>query len=276
MPFASILAQPVLSQTLWSIDVRDLVGGAAIFQHSHETLLKTASVAKLFLLLELAESITRGDVDPSAPVSKSSVPLVKDSGLWQHLDAETLSVNDAARLVGTVSDNLATNALLELVGLTKVQARAARWATHGSALHDHVRDLRGPGHPTTLSEGTAYDWAEFFGQLSTNRLSSRTVDQQLLEWVRNSADLSMVASGFDLDPLSHGADVDGSLTLWNKTGTDAGIRADVGLVHGQRTRISYAVLCNWDPTNHDVLHHVLTAMREMGEVIARLACAEHP
>jgi beta-lactamase class A len=42
---------------------------------------------------------------------------VEDSGLWYLLDQRDLSVHDLCVLVGAVSDNLATNALVRLVGL---------------------------------------------------------------------------------------------------------------------------------------------------------------
>ena len=44
----------------------------------------------------------------------------------------------------------------------------------------------------------------------------------------------MVGSAFvehaGLDPIAHHESLGGALRLWNKTGTDAGVRADVGVV----------------------------------------------
>ena len=57
-------------------------------------------------------------------------------------------------------------------------------------------------------------------------------------------DLSMVGSAFGLDPLSH-AGADGGVRLWNKTGTDTGVRADAGVVEVDGAIWSYAAICNW-------------------------------
>jgi beta-lactamase class A len=72
----------------------------------------------------------------------------------------------------------------------------------------------------------------------------------------------MVASAFDLDPLSHAGAV-----LRNKTGTDEGVRADVGVVTGPLgATVSYAVLANWSPAAATV-GEVLATMRALGDAI---------
>ena len=58
---------------------------------------------------------------------------------------------------------------------------------------------------------------------------STSVSSQVLGWLATGVDLSMVGAAFGLDPLAH-AVPDRGISLHNKTGTDAGVRADVGLV----------------------------------------------
>ena len=52
-------------------------------------------------------------------------------------------------------------------------------------------------------------------------------------WLGLGCDLSMVASAFNLDPLARTTMTRG-FTLVNKTGTAAGVRADVGFVERSR------------------------------------------
>jgi beta-lactamase class A len=56
----------------------------------------------------------------------------------------------------------------------------------------------------------------------------------------------MVAGGLHLDPLAH-RDPDGGVLLRHKTGHDAGVRADAGIVTGPAAALSYAVLAQWSP-----------------------------
>ncbi|NGN93633.1 serine hydrolase [Nocardioides sp. KC13] len=213
----------------------DTGSGKTLVESTPDRLLPTASVGKIFLLHHLAELL---EDDPSLGhllLRKDSVAPVADSGLWQYLDVPALTLNDCARLVGSVSDNLATNVLLDHVGLTPVQAVAARLAPGGSMLHDSVRDVRTPEDPPMLSIGCAADWVSYF----------RTPHPTVMSWLAASTDLSMVSSAFGLDPLAH-TEPDHELQVWSKTGTDDGVRAEVGLLDVGGRRAAYAVICRFE------------------------------
>ncbi len=91
----------------------------------------------------------------------------------------------------------------------------------------------------------------------------------VLEWLAHDADLSMVAGAFDLDPLAHDV-VDLGLRLWHKTGTDVGVRADVGVVASTSATVTYAALCNWPDDGAVARRAVLTTMRAIGDEIRAL------
>jgi beta-lactamase class A len=238
----------------WGVCLRDAATGQVLAEHRPGAVLPTASVGKLLLLLEVAG----GGHDLDTPVRRGSVAPVADSGLWQHLRADALSVHDAAVLVAAVSDNLATNVLLRHVGLDAVDRLGERLGLVHTRLHDVVRDVRGPQHPPTLSSGTA-------GELS--RLAVHVHDvRQVREWLTAGADLSMVASAWGLDPLAH-AGVDRGLRAWCKTGTDVGVRADVGVLAGPRRAVAYAVLTDGPDARRD---DVLAAMAEVGRAVRAL------
>lgn len=230
-----------------------------------DRVLKTASVAKLFLLTELAAQIADGRIDENELLSRASVRPVHDSGMWQYFSIEKLPVTDVARLVGAVSDNWATNVLLKRIGLEAVSARSSSIAAGGSRLLDFVRDERTPDMPGTLSVGCASDWVRYFEQLRAGELLSPAVSGLVRDWLASCMDFSMVAGAFNLDPLSHGGGMDRGVSLLSKTGTDEGVRADVGLVSRGDSWVSYAVICNWTPEDRDIRDGVLRVMRAIGQ-----------
>jgi beta-lactamase class A len=254
-----------LADTSWSVDVRR--EGEPVFQHDAEVLLETASLAKVFLLVELGSRLAAGTTDPKDVLDRRTVEPVSDSGLWQHLATDQLPVADVAVLVGAVSDNLATNVLIDLVGLEAVQARASRMSPGGSMLHDVVRDARSSQTPATLSEGCASDWSTLFHDLHRSAANGDRVSIDVLRWLSAGTDLSMVASAFELDPLSHASGADGGVRLWNKTGTDTGVRADAGVVEVDGTVWTYAAICNWTGDAPGMRADVLDAMRSIGAAI---------
>jgi beta-lactamase class A len=210
-------------------------------------------VGKVLLLAEAARQFESGDLDPAEPLARDPAVAVADSGLWQHLAVPVLPAADVCLLIAAVSDNWATNVLLGRIGLPRVAALTQRLGLVHTRLHDRVRDRRGPADPPTLSTGTAGELVAVMGAIQCGELISAGVSARLDAWLATNCDLSMVAAGRYQDPLAHTG------RLRNKTGTDAGVRADAGY-----TRAPYAVIANWDPAAGDRTAEVLDAMRTIG------------
>ena len=254
---------PLAEGAGWSVLVRDAGTGERVLEHAPEALLSAASVPKLLLLVTCATLIERGELDPAERLDRASVAAVGDSGLWQHLAQPTLTVADAAMLVGAVSDNLATNVLLERIGLEAVARECARLGVHDIELHDAVRDARGPADAPRLGSASAAGAVDLLERLAGGSLGA--AGERVLGWMRHSVDLSMVASAFGHDPLSHGMPGD-AVELWSKTGTDADVRADVGIVRSPRRTLAYAAIANWSPAP-GAQDAVLASMRAIGELV---------
>lgn len=249
----------------WSACVIDPATGDVLDTYDAERVLPTASVGKLLLLLEVARRLVSGGLDPAALLRRTPDDEVADSGLWQHLRVDALPVEDLAMLVASVSDNVATNVLLREVGLDAVAEVGPSLGLPTLRLHDRVRDVRTAEHPATLSEGSAHDLARFAALLATEE----TLEWSLLRrWLSAGVDLSLVAGDLGLDPLAH-VDDDRGLRMLNKTGTDNGVRADVGILGVGDRVVAYAVVASWTPAHGDVHRdEAIGAMRAVG---ARLA-----
>jgi beta-lactamase class A len=254
-------------ELMWSVSIRD-ERGTVLGSHLAAKQLSTASVGKLLLLIEVARWLVADPAFGQTEVSRDAVEPVQDSGLLQHLQLERISVSDLAVLVASVSDNLATNLLLATVGLDAVERLTGELGLRRTALLDQVRDERGPEHPPTLSSGAAEELSQLMVEIHDGNLVGPAVSAQVREWLSMGVDVSMVASAFGLDPLAHTA-ADSELAFFNKTGSDHGIRADVGLTEGPEGAIAYAVIANWEAGDPGRLDGVLSGMREIGTAIRR-------
>lgn len=245
----------------WSLLVQPL-DEAEPWHHEHaDSVLRTASVGKCLLLSEVARRLREGTLDPTARVRYEPEEYVRDSGLWHALDQPDLTVVDACRLIGAVSDNLATNVLVREMGLESIAALAAEHELAPMQLLDRIRDDRDaskPGHADTLSRASARSVVRWLALVHEGVL-----DREVLDWLALGSDLSMVASAFGLDPLAHN-ETDRGIHLINKTGTDSSVRADVGLVTGPRRTVAYAVLANWT-RGDDERDEALARMRAIGD-----------
>ena len=246
-----------------SASVNELSTGLSLVAIDDRVVLPTASVGKVLLLIEVAARIVEGASSDLELLDKGSVATVADSGVWQYLQAPSLPVGDVAALVGSLSDNLATNVLLHHVGLEAVRRRAESIGLGRTALLDAVRDQRGPDDAPQLSVGSTAELSWLFGSLARGHIVDAAVSQRVLDWLSLGTDLSLVASAFGLDPLAH-RQADHDIQLINKTGTDTGVRSEAGVLFGPRSAVAYAVSVQFTDDSLQARLAVLDAMRTIG------------
>ena len=241
----------------------DLNSGRTLLAIDDRIVLPTASIGKILLLIEVSARLTSRDFSGFGILDKTPRDAVGDSGIWQHLQAPSLPVADLATLVGSTSDNLATNVLLRQVGLAAVRSRTESLGLMRTALLDVVRDSRGPDDAPQLSVGSTAELSWLFGALARNEVVDPLTSQRVMGWLSLNSDLSMVSSAFGLDPLSHRG-TDHATLLVNKTGTDTGVRAEAGALRGARRAVSYAVSIQFNDDGLAARMRVLEAMRTVG------------
>jgi beta-lactamase class A len=288
--FAS-LTELALSGVQVTACALDLESGTVLFSVDDHLSVPTASIGKVLLLIEVAARISARDgrtarsggtpgtagtggsrarnvrAAPGAEalsiLNRTPHDDVGDSGLWQHLQVPALPVADLAALIGATSDNLATNVLLRRIGLDAVRARAESLGLRRTLLLDIVRDERGPDDAPQLSVGSARELATLFRRLERGEIVDETTSRLVVGWLGLGTDLSMVAGAFGLDPLAH-LEADHGVTLFNKTGSDAGVRSEAGVVVGPRAGVSYAVTMRFNDVGISGRLAVLDAMRTLG------------
>lgn len=257
----------------WSVCLRD-AQGHVLAELDAEVPLPTASVGKLFLMTEVALQYEKGSIARDDLLSRNPSVAVKNSGILQYLTQESLPVEDLVVLVASVSDNYATNILLERIGLPRIHQLAIELGLKSTSLLDRVRNERGDDHPPCLSVGSAEELSGFMDAVRGENLISPEVSATMDRWMGLNADLSMVASALGIDPLAH-LDSDRNLVLRNKTGTDSGVRADVGYITAPRSAASYAVIARWNEKYDEgpTRDAVLAAMRAIGNELRNYVTA---
>jgi beta-lactamase class A len=246
-----------------SASVMDLDTGRTLVAIDERIVLPTASIGKILLLVEVSARLTERDFSGYGILDKTPRDAVGVSGIWQHLQAPSLPVADLATLVGATSDNLATNVLLRQVGLDAVRARTESLGLQRTALLDLVRDSRGPDDAPQLSVGSTAELAWLFAALARGEIVDTLSSSRVLGWLSLNTDLSMVASAFGLDPLSHRG-ADHGVMLVNKTGTDTGVRSEAGVLRGPRAAVAYAASVQFNDSGLAARLRVLDALRTVG------------
>ena len=257
------LGQLALQGVQVSARATDLATGQVLFSVDDHIVMPTASIGKVLLLVEVAARLQAGTLSPLALLERSPQDAAGDAGLWQHLHVPALPIADLAALVGGVGDNLATNVLLRRVGLDAVSMRTEALGLTRTALLDLVRDHRGPDDAPQLSVGSANELTWLFSALARGEVVNSQTSRQVISWLSLNSDFSLVSSAFGLDPHSH-RHAEHGILLVNKTGTDAGVRSEVGVLRGPRAGVTYAVSTYFDDTTLPARLAVIEGMRTVG------------
>ncbi|MFI7625938.1 serine hydrolase [Microbispora rosea] len=232
---------------------------------NEDVVLPLASTGKVLLLAALAQDVAAGVVDPDERVTLLDEDYAGGSGLLTVLSARDWTTGDLALLTAAVSDNTATNALLRRLGLGRVDAAAAALGLARTRIHDKIREPRLPEHPPSFATGTARELAGLTRSLAHGR---EPWQRLLLGWMAHNTDRALVPALLPHEPEDRDppAVLPYAAGVWvaNKTGTDAGTRADVGVMAGARWE-GYAVLAH-GPAGRE--HALVRAIRQAGLAIA--------
>ena len=101
-----------------------------------------ASVFKVLIALEFYAQADAGDLDPATLITLAPDKFTPGpTGLSGFEDPVSLSLRDLCRSMMAVSDNTATDVLLGLVGLDRVNARALACGCNATRIESSLRDL---------------------------------------------------------------------------------------------------------------------------------------
>lgn len=233
------------------VAAKDLAGGAEVLVNP-DTVFPTASVMKVPVLVELYRQAEAGRVDLDERIAFEPRHLVPGSGVLQDLDFGLApTVKDLATLMITVSDNAATDMILELVGLDALAASLREWGLERTTLPLTVRGLlysmlgmdpANPDHTYELFKERAMagriDWSSRALADEDNNLSTPRDLVRLLGRIERREGLAPDSCEAIVDimkrqkyntiiPLHLPAET----PVAHKTGSIRGVRNDAGIVY---------------------------------------------
>jgi len=120
-------------------EILDLTSNERIAHLERETF-PTASAIKLAIVYELFKQAGDGRIKLEEPVTLDRAKAVGGSGVLVHMGTPTLSIRDYATLMVTLSDNTATNVLIDRLGMADISRRMQQLGLAGTKLRRHMMD----------------------------------------------------------------------------------------------------------------------------------------
>lgn len=223
------------------------------YGRSENDRVRTASTIKLPIMVAVFAAVARGEAAWSETLVLHEADKVTGSGVLQELsDGLRLPLRDLVRLMIVVSDNTATNLLLDRFSSNAVNAEMDKLGLK------QTRSLRKILRPVKGAEPKAEGWS-CAGRLPESQgfgigVSTSREMVALLELIARGAVVSRDASEEMIEVLKRQQHKDGigrrleHFTVGSKSGALDHLRSDVGIVFTPGGRIAMAVTCDDMPT----------------------------
>ena len=211
---------------------------------------QTASVIKLSLMLETFAEIKQGKIKLDDPL-----PLLKDnqvpgSGILQFLHAGlNTTVEDNVVLMIELSDNTATNQLIDKVPLTNVNARLAAMGLKNTYFYKKVfKKAEGPlpadQKKFGLGKTTAREMAQLLESIERCELGAPDLCHRMIDILKHQTVQEMIPRFIQSGDTSVEA-----ASVANKTGSLDDVRNDVAIVYAKSGPIIISAF-TWDNADH--------------------------
>ncbi|HWD05457.1 MAG TPA: serine hydrolase [Amycolatopsis sp.] len=244
--------------------------------HDADRVMPTASVIKLAVLAEVFRQEEAGTLSVREKVALDEANRAGGSGVLKDLSpGVVLPVLDYATLMIVVSDNSATNTLIDLVGgVAPVNRFMHELGLDSITLHRKVV-FGEPGGPTPLlGEASPRHLVDLIGLLWRRELVSASASERMLGILGRQHYLDQAPRLLRHDPLATELGGEPEVAIACKTGMIAGTRADAGLLRLRGRPVSYAIMT--DGSADTTLHVDQEGMHTVAATGAALAAGFWP
>ena len=235
----------------------DLVSGERMDRLPDEVF-PLASTIKLAILYELFKQAEEGRValDEVRPLDKRHV--VGGSGVLVELNAPAMSLRDYATLMVIVSDNTATNLLIDTVGMANVTRRMSELGLKSLQLRRRMIDLAAAERGDE-NVGTANDVARLLTRIYRSEGLTKASSDGIIAILRKPK------------PSAMREGVPSAVPVANKTGTLDGVEADAGIVYLAGRPYVFAAVTTFLRTSGDGANAIRAASKTTFDYFDRVA-----
>jgi beta-lactamase class A len=173
--------------------VHNLETGERLSRRGDETF-PTASLIKVSILVTVFDLVEKGRLSLDDPLTVLKIDQVPGSGVLQYLHpGMTITVRDAAWLMSALSDNTATNLLLDKVAIRRVWEKMDSLGLHNTKVHSKVFLRLASVAPDSsakygLGVTTPNEMARLFALLAEGKAVSAKADSQMVDILAQNTD----------------------------------------------------------------------------------------
>jgi beta-lactamase class A len=242
--------------------IHNLDTGERLTLHGDETF-PTASLIKVPILVTLFDLADKGMISLDDQLTLLKIDQVPGSGVLQFMHpGMMLSVRDAAVLMSILSDNTATNLLLDKIAIRRVWQKMEALGLPHTKVHAKVFLRLASVAPDSsakygLGVTTPNEMARLFEMLATGKAVNEKAD---------SAMLDILGDNLDMEQMQRTVS---GLAVPHKTGATDSVRTECALFRLQSRVVACALTKQNTDTRWIVDNEAQLALGKIGEAIMR-------
>ena len=223
----------------------------------------TASLIKVPILVTLFDLADKGMISLDDPLTLLKIDQVPGSGVLQFMHpGMMLSVRDAAVLMSILSDNTATNLLLDKIAIRRVWQKMEALGLPHTKVHAKVfLRLASVAPDSSVKYGlgvtTPNEMARLFEMLATGKAVNEKADSTMLDILGDNLDMELMQRTVS------------GLTVPHKTGATDSVRTECALFRLQSRVVACALTKQNTDTRWVVDNEAQVALGKIGEAIMR-------
>lgn len=226
---------------------------------------ETASTIKTYILACLFDQIEKGNASLEEKITYKKEHFIDGSGVFRDLSfGAAMNVKDVATLMIIISDNIATNMMIDYLGLDTINACIQELGCKDTVLHNPIDFAKYDRLGTT----TPRDYASMFVRLSKGELISQEASAQMREIFKRqhyNSTLTRFFPQYLLDSEDTGEEE--LIYVASKSGSMDACRNDGGLVH---TPYGEYVIVIMNKNFSDAVYHNDHPAQVFGAKVSRL------
>jgi beta-lactamase class A len=202
----------------------------------------TASLCKFPVLMEVYQQVAEGKVKLSDPIQVRKEDIVGGSGILKYLfDPDiTITLHDAVRLMIGVSDNTATNLVLDKIGIGATAKRMEAWGYPNTKIHSKSFLGRTSVFPERsrkfgLGSTTAADMVSLLEKCHKGEIVSPEASKQIIATLRLTQDTERMTRYL--------VDAKG-VSFAHKPGAVSDAKTDAGIMFFEGGPVALCILTN--------------------------------
>lgn len=239
---------------------KNLRTGERLFYHADDRV-QTASVIKLPVMVEVFYQVQEGRLHWDDKVKFGAEDRVAGSGILRELTPGLeLTLEDAVTLMIALSDNTATNLVIDKVGVDNVNARMITLGLTQTRLFKKIfKPAPNPSEEQKrfgIGATTPREMLRLLEMIERRGLIDAAACEKMIAILKKQQDREGIPRLIEFSDASEGTT---SVPFAGKSGALDKVRNDIGLLYAQNGPYAFAIFCydspdqRWSPENRALL-----------------------